>query len=620
MDEGMSRVASAMSTLAGFLIVFVAASTCFEIVMRYFFNAPTTWVYNFSTILIADMTLLGAAWCLKRGRQIRVDFLIDLLPKRSKLALEAIGDAFVTAFAGLLAYESMGLVVRAYSVHMRVVAVLSIQQWPFRVLFFLGAVLLALVALSETISKVRTLASLDRGDGKTQGVMASPGIAIALFLISLTVALTIMEFVSPVAGIIFVLLVLLFGGVPIFCGLGFVGVFGLLVFDQTLSEVARTSWYSLNHYALVCLPLFMLGGQLLQQGKIADRLFDMASKLVGNLPGGLAIATIGACAVFSTVSGSSVATAATIGLISIPAMLSRGYDKRITYGAAAGGGLLGIMIPPSSAMIVYSGITDEPIAELFMAGVIPGIILAVLFALYVFLFHLGKGKKEIQETVTWGARIRSLKGGVGPMGAVIIVFGGIYSGVFTAIEASAVFVIYAFILAIVMGGVNWKTVRKTVAESTEGVVMIMVIISGAVLLGLAITISGLPKQIALLTTELALPKYAVIGIIVVTWLIMGCFMEGLAIQLITVPIFYPLIKQLGFNGIWFGILLVLAIEMALITPPVGLNVFVIQGIAKAPAKEVILGILPYLFILLIMVPLLYLFPELALWLPGTMRP
>ncbi len=232
MDGGMSRVASGMSMLAGFLIIFVAAATCFEIFMRCFFNAPTTWVYNFSTILMADMTLLGAAWCLKKGRQIRADFLIDFLPKQSRLALEAMGDAFITVFAGLLAYESMALISRAYTVHMRVVAVLSIQQWPFRLLFFLGALMLMLIALSETISKVRRLASLDRGDGKTQGVMASPGIVIALFLISLAVALTIMEFVSPVAGIIFVLLVLLFGGVPIFCGLGFVGVFGLLVFNR----------------------------------------------------------------------------------------------------------------------------------------------------------------------------------------------------------------------------------------------------------------------------------------------------------------------------------------------------------------------------------------------------
>jgi C4-dicarboxylate transporter DctM subunit len=389
--------------------------------------------------------------------------------------------------------------------------------------------------------------------------------------------------------------------------------------NEPITEVARISYASLNTYALICLPLFMLGGQLLQQAKTADRLFRMANKWIGHLPGGLAVATIAACAVFSAVSGSSVATAATMGVISIPSMLSLGYPKRIVYGATAGGGLLGIMIPPSSAMIVYSSITDESIADLFIAGVVPGIILAMLFAIYVYIRSCKRVEIARQEKATWKERFMSLKGASGVIGAVLLVFGGIYGGIFTPIEASAVFVAYILIIAFASGDITLKTAKEAIAESTEGVIMIMVIIAGAVLLGHIITLSGLPTRVGDFIVGHKLSAFTVLSIIMFTWMVMGLFMDGLAIQLISLPIFYPVIKTLGVDGIWFGILLVVTIEMALITPPVGLNIYVIQGLTKAPASEVIKSVMPYFFILCIMVVMLYIWPELATWLPSTMK-
>lgn len=619
LDKAANSASSALSALAAVAIIFVAASTTFEIIMRYFFNAPTTWVFNFSTVMVANMTLMGAAWTLRKGKHIRVDVITNMLPKRSKLAMEVISDGFIAAFAAIVAYMSLGMVLKAYAVHMRVVTVLPIPEWPFRVPFFVGAALLCIVALVQAISKARKTWSVSGGwqpgDGSTINSIAS----VIVFVAALILALLIMKFAGLITGIIIVLVVLLFGGISIFAGMGFVGVFALIMFGSPLSEVARVSWYVLNHYALVCLPLFMVGGQLLQQGTTGVQLYDVGKKWFGHLPGGLGIATIAACAIFSAVSGSSVATAATIGLISIPAMLAGGYDKPISYGAAAGGGLLGIMIPPSAAMIVYSGLTNEPIADLFIAGVFPGIFMAVMFATYIFLVSLRKHDMARQEPASWKERFNSLKGVIGPVGAVAIVFGGIYSGIFTAIEASAVFVVYVVIMIFATKAMNFRTAVDSLASATENSVMIMIIISGASILGLVITLSGLPQMLTAFVTGMQLQQFAVIMLIMLVWIIMGCFMEGLAMQLITVPVFYPLIINMGINGVWFGILLVVAIEMALITPPVGLNIFVIQGITSAKSSEVIRGVIPYVFMLLIMVPILYFFPQIALWLPNTMK-
>ncbi len=617
-DKGIDFVAAGMASLVGLIVVFVAGSICYEVIVRYIFNAPTSWVYNFSSVLVAGVPLLGSAWALRQNKHICVDVLVHRLPERSRLAVEVLGEAFVAVYAAIFAYEAFIFVKWAYLGKMRVVGYIPIQEWPFRAALFIGAAMLALVAVRGVISKCKKVFS--RNSWKGEGKWANPILPVSLFAALLAAALLILTFGNQEVGIIMLVVVLLFGGIPIFAGLGFIAIFCLpLIFQMGFFEIVRTSWHTLTAYALVCLPLFMLGGQLMAVTGQGEKLFDVARLWLGRLPGGLGVATIAACALFSAVCGSSVATTATIGVVSIPYMLSRGYRKGITYGAAAGGGLLGIMIPPSGVFIIYSAMTDEGIADLFMAGVVPGIILALLFMLYIVFACLKRGEEEKPEPVSWGKKVLALGRILGPIGAVVIVFGGIYGGVFTPIEASGIFVGYIFVIGLMDRSLTLRTTWEALATSMSGVVMIMIIIAGAMSAGIAMILLDLPQRLVSFVAETGLSLGLVVTVMMVVWIIMGLFMEGVAILLITVPLFYPAAMAMGMNGILFGVILVLAIELALITPPVGLNLFVVQGIAKAKSGEVIRSIVPYTFILLGMVVILYFFPQIALWLPSKLK-
>ncbi|MDY0041260.1 MAG: TRAP transporter small permease, partial [Desulforhabdus sp.] len=261
-DKGLSFIASTMSALAGCMMIFIAVVTCYEVVMRAFFNAPTSWVFNLSTVLIASMTMLGAAWALIQGRHIRVDVITNLLPQRSQSALEIIGNVFVTAFGILIAYGSFNLLTRAYIVKMRIIPNVPLVEWPFRAFFCFGALVLAIMGIRMVVSNVATFVSLMGKEGTDRRAWVNPVISALSFIISLVASLIVMTFQSQIAGILMLLVVLIFGGVPIFCALAVVGIFGLFVMNEPITEVARISYASLNTYALICLPLFMLGGQL----------------------------------------------------------------------------------------------------------------------------------------------------------------------------------------------------------------------------------------------------------------------------------------------------------------------------------------------------------------------
>ena len=374
-------------------------------------------------------------------------------------------------------------------------------------------------------------------------------------------------------------------------------------------------------YSLTVIPLFILMGQFANHSKMGFEIYQTVYRWIGFLPGGLSMATIGACGGFAAISGSSLAAAATMGMVALPEMKRFKYDNALATGCVAAGGTLGILIPPSTVMIIYGILTEQPIATLFIAGILPGLLLTGLFILTIYV--VTKIKPSLGPPgprFSMKERIYSLKDTWSIFSLFVLVIGGLYTGWFTPTEAAGVGAFGAFAITIIKKRLTWDNLKISLAQTVRTTAMVFLILIGAHVFGYFLTISQIPDQLSILATEWGLSKYAILAMIIFAYIIMGCFMEGLALMVLTIPIVYPLVLELGFDPIWFGVIITLVMEMSLITPPVGINVFIISGISKdVPMYVIFRGIIPFWCAMLVCVILLILFPQIALWLPLTMR-
>ncbi len=412
------------------------------------------------------------------------------------------------------------------------------------------------------------------------------------------------------------LLILLALGLPVAFALGGLGLLLLLAGGFSPLMVPEALLSTVDNFILLAVPLFLLMSNLLLKGGVGRDLFEAVQAWVGHWPGGLAVATIISCALFAAISGSSVATAATIGTVAIPEMIARGYERRFVLGLLAAGGTLGILIPPSIPMILYGVVTEESIVDLFLAGVGPGIALAGLFVLYAMARAAFGGGYRPSPRASWQERRRASLRAL-PTGLLaLIVVGGLYLGAFTPTEASAVGFAGALLLTTLgLRRLSWRMLVEAVRESMQTTVTIFLILAGARIFGKAITLYRIPQDLSavlIANFDSAGPFVAVVSIVL---LVMGCFLEALSMLILMMPILHPALLPLGIDPIWFGVFFVILIECALITPPVGLNLFVIQAVARTRLAEVAGGVWPFVLIMLAAVWLLYLFPELALAIP-----
>ena len=374
-------------------------------------------------------------------------------------------------------------------------------------------------------------------------------------------------------------------------------------------------------YSLTVIPLFILMGQFANHSKMGFEIYQTVYRWIGFLPGGLSMATIGACGGFAVISGSSLAAAATMGMVALPEMKRFKYDNALATGCVAAGGTLGILIPPSTVMIIYGILTEQPIATLFIAGILPGLLLTGLFILTVYVVtRIKPSLGPPGPRFSMKERIYSLKDTWSIFSLFILVIGGLYTGWFTPTEAAGVGAFGAFAITIIKKRLTWDNLKLSLAQTVRTTAMVFLILIGAHVFGYFLTISQIPDQLSILATEWGLSRYAILAMIIFAYIIMGCFMEGLALMVLTIPIVYPLVLELGFDPIWFGVIITLVMEMSLITPPVGINVFIISGISKdVPMYVIFRGIIPFWCAMLVCVILLILFPQIALWLPLTMR-
>ncbi len=422
-----------------------------------------------------------------------------------------------------------------------------------------------------------------------------------------------------------IMLALMFLGLPIGVAMGAVGFLGFAWvngLDSALNMLGLAPYSAVANYVLSVVPLFVLMGHLANETGIGQELYGAAQTWLRHRRGGLAMATVVACAGFAAISGSSVATAATMTTVALPEMRKLGYDPRLSTGSVAAGGTLGILIPPSVIFLIYGFLTETSIGKLFLAGVFPGIALTILFVVTIALVTWRdptlSPKTEPRASIT--ERIVALRSVWAVALLFLLVIGGMYGGVFTATEAAGIGAFGTLLLALARRRLTWPILWRALAATVETTAIITIILVGAVILGYFLAVTQLPMSLANAMANSGLSATSIMVLIIVAYLIMGAFMDELAMILLTVPILFPVCVALGYDPVWFGVIIVVVCQAGMIAPPVGLNVFVISGMVKdVPMEQIYRGILPFLAAMVLLLAILMIVPDLALYLPRTMK-
>jgi tripartite ATP-independent transporter DctM subunit len=406
--------------------------------------------------------------------------------------------------------------------------------------------------------------------------------------------------------------------------IGFLGFSFMISLKGGLNLLSRNIYEVFSSYGLTTIPLFILMGQLAFNSGISRRLYDTAYKFLGSTRGGLAMATVSACTAFGAVCGSSPATAATMATVGLPEMKRYKYADELSTGSVASGGGLGMIMPPSVVLIVYGVLTEESIGKLFVAGIIPAILVTILFIICIYIrCRFAPEQGPPGETFTWKVKLQSLTGLIDTLSVFGLVMGGLFFGFFTPTEAAAVGAFGVLVVSLARRQLSWHGFVKSLYETLRTSCMVLLLIAGAVVFGKFLAITRIPFNIASWIGGFDLPPYVILSMVVLVYFLGGCFMDALALVMLTVPIFLPVVSGLGYDPIWFGVIIVMVTEMGVITPPVGINVYVVYGVAESviggvPLESIFKGILPFLLAVIVGLIILVLFPQIILFLPNLM--
>lgn len=430
-----------------------------------------------------------------------------------------------------------------------------------------------------------------------------------------------------VTGILGTLLVfvLIFLGMPIAFAMMFAGFVGLTVLssvEAALPVTASTLWEVASFYPYTVIPLFIIMGSFAGSSGITTELYSSFDKWTRRLPGGLAIATIGACGGFAAVCGSSVATAATMGTVALPEMERFKYDQRLATGSVAAGGTLGFLIPPSIGFVVYGMLTEQSIGKLLVAGILPGVLLTFAYiAIVVAWVRLFPNAAPTNpDQVTWGEKFRALYGVREPLFIFLFVMGGIYLGFFTPDEAGAIGATVLLLISLIKRKLTLPALFVAMTEAIRISVMVLMLVAGANVFSYFMALSTIPMQAANWVATLQVSPYVIHAVIILIYLVLGCFLDAISMMVLTLPVIFPVILALNFDPIWFGVIAVLMMEAGLITPPMGLNIFTVAGVAKTTSVETIIkGVTPFLVAIIVVAVILTAFPQISLFLPGMMK-
>ena len=623
LEVAVNRTARWVNTLGLFLVLAMAILLVIDITLRTFFNRPIPFTIELEQFMLIWVVFLGLAWAGIEKAHVSIDLLHRNFPEWMRAIFDCFTCLLGIAVFFLIAWQTF--LFAANTMHSGEVG--NETGWPlwiFMLVMSFGSSLMCLVLLVDLIhysSQVKNSCRWPALCFPVIGIAAAALITSPAWLEALSI-----EIASLTAGIIGIALmvVLMMIKMPIaFCMalVGFIGMWYIRGTGPALTMVASGAWHAATQYLLVVVPLFILMGMFAYHARISGDLYKTAYTWFGHLPGGLAMATVAACAGFAAISGSSTATAATMATVAIPEMRKFNYAHSLATGVVAASGTLGILIPPSIGFVVYALLTEASIGKLFIAGIIPGILHASVYMTSIFFRCRANPQLGPRGPAT--SFIEKLKSFKGTWTTVLLfgfVMGGIYFGIVTVTEAAALGAFGAFAIAIALRRLSRKGFADSLLETGKLTAMIFTILVGVRILGYFVAISNVSLELSNLIISLEFSRYVILVAILFSYLVLGMLMNIIPMIMLTLPIMYPTILALGFDPIWFGVIMVVMMEVGQVTPPVGITVFVVAGVVKdIPMSTIFKGILPFWACDIAVVTILVLFPQIALFLPGMMK-
>ena len=596
--------------------------TTADVVLRYIFNSPLPGVYILCEMLMIGAVYPAAAYVQQQKGHVRVDVFIDRIKgiPRSTLELSTLFLALLSF--GLVCWQGERLAWEAWITGDHEMGLMEYPYWPAKTVMTLGIGLLCVRLATDIRDQIR---ELRKKSSRWFLFLLAALLPLALFAVMLSLVhpgeldrATIGYFM------LVAMIAVLFMGLPVAFGLLLVGIVGYWLlggFDRTLTILGIVPYEKVSNYTLSVVPLFILMGHLAYQAGFAGSMYGTAQKWIGHLPGSAAQATVLGGAAFGAACGSGLASCATLGKICIPVMRKMGIDDKLALGCVAAVGGLAQMIPPSILMVIYAVITDQSVAKLLIAGILPGMTAAACFMLLIYIMVKRNPRLAPvpMEAVPWKERLIALKDSWGIAMLGFIVMGGIYSGVFTPTEAGALGAFGAFFLGLLTRRLKFRNFLEAIMESTKTTAMIFLIIAAAMVFGNFLGISRIPVMVSDFILGLQMPRFFVLLGVLILYIVAGMFIDMLAFAFLTLPIIYPAITALGYDPLWFGVITVFMFELALITPPFGLNLFILRGMVPGIAMgDVIRGAFPFILIDVVILAIYVGFPKLSTWLPSLM--
>jgi tripartite ATP-independent transporter DctM subunit len=619
-ERSVNPVIDRANDVAAVLLCILPLPVFFDVLFRFLFSSSIPGAIEIEELLMGILVFYGIAYTHTHGGHINIDLLTAKIPPKVRNIIEACLYLVSSVFFVLVSWQLVAQGIEKF-MNNEVSFTYRLPLGIFRFIAAVGAALLAIAVFSSFLRALEKTAS-----SRTTPWLL-PAIGVTGLLLAAPVAgwvpITWSESTIGILGMC-LLFFFLFLGLPIGFAMAITGFLGMTIVYQgilpSLSMLGISSYDTAASYMLTVVPLFILMGEFSYRSGISKDLFDTAYTWLGRLPGGLAISSVAGCAGFSAICGDSLATAVTMGTIATPEMRKKGYDMKMATGCIAAGGTLGILIPPSVGFIFYAIVTEESIGRLFIAGILPGLLLTVLFMGTIYIRV--RRKPELGpagEPSTFREKLISLKGVLGMLILFILILGGILSGVFSPVEGGSIGAVGAFVYAVVRRRMTFRILFASLRDTLAITTKLLLILIGVGILGYFLAATRLPFALANFVTGLEVNRYFVFAAVILLFMLLGCLLNVIPMILLVLPTIFPSIVALGFDPIWFGVVAVLTMEMGQITPPIGVNVFAIGSVAKdVPMQDIFRGIVPFFFCMVFCILILTVFPQIATWLPGVL--
>ena len=609
-------------TSCGLLIV-MSVLTVADIFFRWVFNTPLSGTIELESYILALVVFLATAHTGDKDRHITVDIVSLAYAKKPSLFISSLSYIIFMFFAAMLTFYQIKKSIESFNMNEQG-QITGIPLYPFILLTAIGAACLLGVLL---IKHLRIQVEILKEFRRPLLTILLINVLAAGLIFSPQIARMVTGFISPfTVGVVgsLMMIVLLFAGVPIAAAIalpGLLGIWYLQGFESTGEILKMTVFTSVSEYLFTALPLFIGMGFIAFAAGLSEKLYQCFYIVFGGLRGSLAMATIGGSAGFAAICGDSMATAATMGSVAMPEMKKLHYDSGLASGSLAAGGTLGILIPPSIGFIIYGMITEQSIGRLFMAGVFPGLLLAMLFCGVVYVKCLiDPSAGPAGPSGSFTQRIKALLEIWPILLMFFVVIGGLYAGLFTPTEAAAVGLFATIILSLVMRRFTWKSFFKALLSTVEISAMVFTVLIAVNVFNFFIAFTDVSRALTDLVVGFEVSRYVTLTLILIMYLVLGSIMAIIPMMMITIPMILPIVINLGFDPIWFGVVMVIMMEMGLITPPIGINVFIIAGVATdIPMSTVFKGILLFVLAMVVLILILTIFPDIALFLPNSMK-